>query len=587
MGETENCCSRNTPDSCLFPIRGSGLHTERNGSLRAAECFKRVLLHTQPGTLKYRHTQWLLNVAAMTLGEYPEGVPVAYRLPASATESDEPFPRFMNIASQRGLNAFNSAGGAIADDFTGDGLLDLLVSEMDFRGELRCYVNQGKGTCSERSKEAGLAGLCGGLNCIQADYNNDGHLDVLILRGGWMEDKGECPNSLLRNNGQGVFQDVTFEAGLGEPFHPTQTATWFDFDNDGDLDLYVGNETSKKHTAPCQLFRNNGDETFTDIAQSANVTNDAYTKSVVSGDYDQDGFPDLYVSNLDHTNRLYHNNGNGTFTDVATELKVQYPEDSFPAWFWDYDNDGRLDIFVASYDSYAADYCAELMGDPSRSEKQRLYRGVEGGGFQEVTAACRLDRISAPMGANFGDLDNDGFLDFCCGTGRPGSEELPSNVMFHNHQGKQFAEISISGGFGSLQKGHGVVFADFDSDGDQDVFEQMGGAFVGDKYFNALYENPGFGNHFVVLHLVGTKSNRSAVGARIRADITENGAQRSIYRHVNSGGSFGGNPLRQSIGLGSAQHIDLLEIYWPTSGRTQRFENVPCDQTLQIVEPAS
>ena len=142
----------------------------------------------------------------------------------------------------------------------------------------------------------------------------------------------------------------------------------------------------------------------------------------------------------------------------------------------------------------------------------------------------------------------------------------------------------MSGGFGHLQKGHAVVFADLDSDGDQDVFEQLGGALAGDKYHDALFENPGFGNRWVTLKLIGTTSNRSAIGARIRVEIVVDGVPRSIYKYVNSGGSFGANPLRQMIGLGLAKQIQQVEIYWPTTDQTQTFKDLPMNTSIEIVE---
>jgi hypothetical protein len=158
------------------------------------------------------------------------------------------------------------------------------------------------------------------------------------------------------------------------------------------------------------------------------------------------------------------------------------------------------------------------------------------------------------------------------------------NVMYRNINGTGFVDVTYSGGFGHLQKGHGVVFADLDHDGDQDVFEQMGGAYPGDRYGDVLYENPGFGNHWMTIALEGVRSNRSAIGARIRAEIVDDGVRRSVYRHVNSGGTFGGNPLRQTLGLGKASRIEVLEIFWPTTGLTQTFTDVPVDQIVRIVE---
>jgi hypothetical protein len=160
------------------------------------------------------------------------------------------------------------------------------------------------------------------------------------------------------------------------------------------------------------------------------------------------------------------------------------------------------------------------------------------------------------------------------------------NVMYHNQGGRKFADVSTSGGFAHLQKGHGVVFADFDHDGDQDILEEMGGAYSGDKAHNVFYENPGFGNHWLTVKLAGVRSNRSAIGARIKADIVEAGVPRSVYKWVNSGGTFGANPLRQTIGLGKAATVDTLEIFWPTTNHTQTFKNVRADQAIEIVEGA-
>jgi hypothetical protein len=188
------------------------------------------------------------------------------------------------------------------------------------------------------------------------------------------------------------------------------------------------------------------------------------------------------------------------------------------------------------------------------------------------------------MGANFGDVDNDGYLDFYLGTGYPDYEAVMPNVLYRNRGGRGFVDVTLAGGFGHLQKGHAIAFADFDHDGDQDVFAQMGGAFPGDRFADALFENPGFGNHWIALRLIGSESNRAAIGARLHLQVTENGVRRSIYKHVNSGGSFGSNPLRQTIGLGRASSIDRLEVYWPTSDLTQVFRDVEFNRFIEIVE---
>jgi hypothetical protein len=258
---------------------------------------------------------------------------------------------------------------------------------------------------------------------------------------------------------------------------------------------------------------------------------------------------------------------------------------SFPVWFWDFDNDGHLDLYVPSYWWKSISYVAAgYLGLPSEAERDRLYRGDGRGGFEEVAASRNLTRIAQPMGANFGDIDNDGYPDFYLGTGYPGYEGLSPNVLYRNQRGTGFADVTTAAGLGHLQKGHGVTFADLDHDGDQDIYMCVGGAFAGDGFWNALFENPGFGNHWLVVKLVGTRTNRCAIGARIRVDLSEDGTRRSVFTHVNSGGSFGASPLRQHIGLSKADRIERLEIHWPTSDTTQVFRDLPVDQFIEITE---
>ena len=611
LGETQNCALHPAAESCILPLRGGGIHHRQDPSRQAIEAFEQLLeqapaprpehlasgvgpsLRTAGSTAgdaaaesaaRVLGARWLLNIAYMTVGGYPGEVPAAHLIPPETFAAAEQFPRFDNVAPALGLDTFDMSGGAIADDFDNDGYLDVVVSTWDPEGQLRYFRNDRDGAFTERTAEAGLLGIYGGLNINQADYDNDGNLDILVLRGAWLNARGRHPNSLLRNNGDGTFSDTTFAAGLGGAHYPSQTGAWGDYDNDGDLDLYVGNESSRSLVAPSQLFRNNGDGTFTDVAASAGVLNHRYAKAAVWGDYDGDRLPDLYVSNSGGGNRLYRNTGRGTFVDEARRLRVTRPRESFPAWFWDVDNDGVLDIYVSAYSAGIAHLAAGALGLPVDVERSRLYRGTGNGRFEEVSEPYGLRQPVAAMGANFGDLDNDGYLDFYLGTGYPPYRSVMPSVMYRNRDGRSFSDVTYAGGFGHLQKGHGVFFADLDHDGDQDVFEQMGGAFPGDRFGNALYENPGFGNRWITIRLEGVRSNRSAIGARIRADVIEDGARRSIYRHVNSGGSFGANPLRQTLGLGSAPRIERLEMFWPTTGETQAFTNVPADRIIRIVE---
>ena len=587
LGETENCCQQPTAESCILPIRGAALHTKPEGSTAAARYFTEVLARTPQGEYWHLAARWLLNLAAMTLGTWPDAVPAEHVLPDAVLLTDPtiPVPHLQNVARGLGLDSFGLSGGAIVDDFDGDGDLDIMTSSWDPRAPMHFFRSEGDGTFTDRTTAANLGGLLGGLNLLQADYDNDGDLDFLVLRGAWLFEKGRYPNSLVRNEGDGTFNDVTFEAGLGAVHLPTQTAAWADYDNDGDLDLYVGNEHTAAIRAPGQLFRNAGDGTFTDVAVEAGVTNLGFAKSVSWGDFDGDRWPDLYVSNLTGPNRLYRNRGDGTFVDVAPRLEVIRPIESFPAWFWDYDNDGVLDLFVSSYSTGIGHLAAWHLGVELPFERARLYRGDGAGGFREMGGELGLGAPTMPMGSNFGDLDNDGWLDFYLGTGDTQYYSLMPNALYLNRGGQRFVDVTMASGLGHLQKGHGIAFADLDNDGDLDVFEEMGGAYAGDGFRDALYENPGSGNHWITVEVVGTRSNRSAIGARIRVEVTgTDGQPRSIYRGVNSGGSFGASPLRQTIGLGSAAVIGSIEVWFPTTAATQRVEAPGVDRAIRITE---
>jgi len=275
-------------------------------------------------------------------------------------------------------------------------------------------------------------------------------------------------------------------------------------------------------------------------------------------------------------------------------LGVEQPIFSFPAWFWDFDNDGWLDIFVADYSSQAyvdnqtlkanqnavEQIVESYLNQPARSTP-RLYRNNQHGGFERVDDKLGLNIPSLAMGANFGDIDNDGYPDIYWGTGDPNFETLIPNRMFRNHAGKQFQDVTTSAGVGHLQKGHGISFGDLDNDGDQDIYAVMGGAYSGDVFQNALFQNPGNEHHWLTLRLQGNQANRSAIGARIHLQIDTPAGSRDIHKVVGSGGSFGANSLQQEIGLGDASGIRFISIDWP-GGQVQTIKQPAMDQILLI-----
>ena len=588
IGEQENCLHNHTSASCIFPIQGEGVHQYPQGSEAAITAFGQIL-EQYPDDLSSR---WLLNIAYMTLGRYPHDVPNKWLIPESTFQSPYDIGKFRDVAGMAEVDTNGLCGGTIVEDFNQDGWLDILVSSWGLTDPLHLLINQGNGAFKDKTKAAGLEGLTGGLNMMQADYDNDGDMDVLILRGAWMGIEGRHPNSLLRNDGQGNFTDVTHEAGLLS-FHPTQTAVWWDYNNDGWLDLFIGNESIGRESHSCELYRSNRDGTFTECAGASGLGLHSYVKGTAVADIDLDGYLDLYVSLLNGPNKLFRNLGTPTkpedpwkFEEMAEEAGVTEPEVSFPCWFFDYDNDGFQDLFVAGYQiGNVGEVAADYLGQAHNATKAKLYRNLGNGKFSDETIPLDLDLVMHAMGSNYGDLDNDGYLDFYIGTGDPDLATLIPNRMFRNNQGKKFQEVTTSGGFGHLQKGHGVAFADFDHDGDQDVYANMGGAVSGDAYRNVLFENPGHTNHWIKLTLHGIESNRQGVGSKIQVVINEpGGKQRSIHRVVRSGGSFGASPLRMEIGLGKATSIEQLIIKWHGSTTEQRFKNLPLDQYLRITE---
>jgi hypothetical protein len=435
--------------------------------------------------------------------------------------------------------------------------------------------------------------LPGGLNFQQTVYNNDGWLDIWTERGGWYQKQGRIPGSLLRNNGDGTFTDVTETAGLLRA-HPSQTCVWFDYDGDGWLDLFKGNETSDPGDPdPCELFRNNRDGTFTECAAACGLDVKGIVKGATGADYDNDRRPDLYLSLLNAPNRLFHNDGTNAsgqwkFSDVTLHARVSEPILSFPTWFFDYDNDGWEDLFVSGYKmGNVGEVAADFLGMPNQGTPPKLYHNNRDGTFTDVTEAVGLNHVLLTMGCNFGDLDNDGWLDCYLGTGEPSLGAIMPNRMFRNAEGKSFQDVTTAGGFGHLQKGHGVGFADLDNDGDQDVFIVLGGAYPGDRARSALFLNPGNKNHWLKIKLEGSRSNRAAIGARIKVSVTTPDGRRSVYKTVNSGGSFGSSPLLQEIGLGNASAITSVEIFWPSSGIRQNLTELALDHAYRIREESS
>ncbi len=600
LGEQENCVAMHGQHSCVFPIGRGGVHVLPAGAQGAVRDLTWLLDHHPDDAL----SRWLLNVAFMQLGRYPHDVPSPWLLPASLYKSDADIGQFIDYASLAGVDVTGHAGGALVEDFDGDGLLDIATSSSGPLDPMHLFHNNGDGTFSDGSARAGLSPELGGLNLVLTDFDNDGHPDILVLRGGWWGTFGNYPLSLLHNRGDGTFEDVTERAGL---LHagPTQTAAWADYDNDGWLDLFVGYESTDGNIQPSRLFHNNHDGTFTDVSATTHLGVQDFVKGAAWGDFNNDGRPDLYLSVREGRNKLLRNDGpedpahpdpaRWRFTDVAAAARVVPRGNTFATWFFDYDNDGWPDLFVAGYWTGSMQDVGRFeSGQPADAGLPHLYHNNHDGTFTEVSHALHLDRAILTMGANFGDLDNDGWLDVYLGTGDPNYQALLPNRMFRNDGGLRFQDITTSGGFGHLQKGHAIAFADIENRGEEDVFEEMGGAFVGDAYQSALYRNPGHPGHSITLRLAGVRSNRAGYGTRIEVVFQEHGQgaantpPRHVFRTVGAVSSFGGNPMEQHIGVGAAQRVQEIRLRWPDDPtHEQVLRDLAVNQTLLLREGAA
>jgi hypothetical protein len=589
--EEENCIDHHNPDSCLLPIVGSGVHAEREHVQEARDLLRERLAMDPASSI----SRWLLNVTAMALGDYPDGVAPRMRISPSMFAPEHDVHRFKEHAGIAGVDADGISGGVAAEDFDRDGRIDVVVSSMGARDQLRFYWNRGGGQFKDRSDSWGVSGQTGGLNLLHADYDNDAYADVLVLRGAWLGRDGQIPNSLLRNDGGESFVDVTESAGLLR-FRPTLAAAWGDVDNDGWLDLFVGNESTTELECASELQMNGHDGKFVDQIMGSGVDVHSHVKGCAFGDYDEDGWVDLFVARRGGRDSLYRNvtaetPGRPTFEDATVEAGLTDNFDSFTSWFFDYDEDGALDLFVAAYavdfSRGGEDRLDEILevrtgNAPLPRSRNRLYRNLGAGRFVDVARETGLDRVVMTMGANYGDIDGDGWLDMYLGTGAPSYRALMANRALRNDEGRRFQDVTTAVGLGHLQKGHGIAFADFDGDGDEDIYAVLGGAYPADKYPNALFVNPGGGERWITLRFESREGNRLAMGAHVRLGVGTPGSERVLHRVVGTGGSFGSSSLQLEVGLGQSDAVDWIEVRWPGKASWMRFESPPVADVLLL-----
>ncbi|MFI5171477.1 MAG: FG-GAP-like repeat-containing protein [Chitinophagales bacterium] len=589
-GEQKNCVANHTAESCILPIQESAFYQIKDPTKKAIEIWK-VILKNDPDDLTAR---FLMNVAYMNLGEYPQNVPSEFVISPEKFKSDYEVGKFPNIAANLGVDFFTRSGGVCVEDFNNDGNLDIVASGWFLDEQIKIMINNGDGTFSDKTNESTLTGITGGLDLKTADYNNDGWMDILIPRGAWWNDFGKLPSSLLRNNGDGTFTDVTMESGLFAHLYPTQSAVFADFNNDGWLDIFFGNETRRDtEKYPCELFISDGKGKFNNVAKEAGADILCFSKGVAAGDYNNDGWMDIAISSQGTENYLLknetgNNNGKVKFKDVSKEAGIIGPIKSFPIGFLDYNNDGWQDLMILTYDADNCDYdnASEYFDKPVKGEYSILYKNNGNGTFSDVTKELKLQKAMTVMGFNYGDIDNDGWLDMYCGTGTPNYTSLVPKRMFRNNEGKSFQDVTTSGGFGHLQKGHGIGFGDVDNDGDQDVYEDMGGGYEGDAFQGAFYENPGnTSNNWITIKLVGTKANKCAIGSKVKLTLQNpDNSTRDIYLVVSDGGSFGVNSLQLETGLGKAIAVKQIEVTWQGPNEKQVFTDIPMNGFVKLTE---
>ena len=550
----------------------------------------------------------------------PAGVVAGISLVAAAlagASDDNSTPRFDDITKQAGVrfvhlkgnrgvaNIMDEAGpGVCVFDFDGDGWPDIyFVSARDLHGGGRAarnalYRNNGDGTFTDVTEKAGVPGTGYGLGCIVGDYDNDGYPDLYVTQYG--------KNVLYRNNGNGTFSDVTAKAHVDGADFGTRLhtgATFFDYDRDGYLDLYAGGYVdfgpeskqtciiadaesscppSEYRGSPGVLYHNNRDGTFTNVTKAAGIYQpNGKNLSVIASDYDNDGWPDLFVANDGLEIYVYRNNHDGTFTESGLAAGVGLTEDgatmaAMCLSVGDYDNDGLLDLYVSDFEDVP----------------HHLWHNAGGGIFDEVSRKAGIATITAhflSFGGGFTDFDNDGWVDLFIANGHvyQGVENSKVkghykqiNLLFHNHRDGTFTDVTADAqangnGFSTPHLGRGAAFADLFNDGHEDIV-------VGnnDDPPSILRNHSGGSNHFVSFKLVGTRSNRDALGARIR--VMAGGI--SQIREIAAGGSYlSQSDLRAHFGLGPAARIDRVEVNWP-SGARQQFHDVKADRFYAIEE---
>jgi len=520
-------------------------------------------------------TRWALYLAARAAGGYPSDMNDRFKLDFPSPPDSGINLSFENIAARAGVDKLSAGRGSGWADYDSDGDLDLVT--VGTYQPISLYRNNGDGTFTDVAERAGLTGPKGGWATIWFDFDNDGDQDLFVTREGWY---APAPNSLYRNNGDGTFTEIAKAAGVDDPNGAGFCATVADFNLDGLLDIYVANGPLGVG-ATNVLFINQGNGTFRERAREAGVADSRRSIGTCAGDYNNDGYPDLYVVNV-QGNALYRNNRDGTFTNVTAEAGVEQPVGTaYVCWFFDYNNDGWQDLFVSSWNSYQ-DFLENKITGKSKGKgfHSVVYRNNQNGTFTDVSTEAGLTRCLGTMGANYGDFDNNGFPDVYLGNGGPDMFRLEPDALFMNRGDGTFVEATEKAGLGDLGKTHGTSVVDFDGDGWLDLYLPIGGNFPGDQWRNALYHNRGGSNHALSVRLIGTHCNRDAIGARVNIRLPQSRQYQEASRGVGFGAS---NAPELHFGLGQETQVLELEVAWP-KGKVERFQKIKADNKITITE---
>jgi enediyne biosynthesis protein E4 len=543
------------------------------------------------------------------------GVAGASLLPVDLLAADSVFPgfRLVDVTVSSKIQFRHNSGayggkflpetlgsGCAFFDYDADGWQDiLLINGTDWPGHkkqpstLRLYRNNRDGTFTDVTQRSGLDVEVYGMGVAVGDYNNDGFPDILVTCVG--------QNRLFKNTGRGTFLDVTKKSGLGGRQAFSTSALWFDYDRDGLLDLFVCNYVKwspehdvfcsldgkhKSYCTPeayrgetCWLFHNRGNGTFEDVTAAAGIF-DSSSKSlgVALLDHDHDGWPDLLVSNDTQPNKLYRNNRNGTFKDIAVETGIAFSSEGkaragMGVDAGDFENSGRDGIAITNFDN-------EMIG---------LYRAASNGSYEDVATQAGVglpSKSTLGFGCLLADLNLDGALDLIAANGHIDDtvRNIRGNVgyaqppqIFLNKGNARFQDVSFDVGedFRQPKVGRGLAYGDFDRDGDLDLLVTTNS---GPAY---LYRNDQLGgNRSIRFKLQGTQSNRDAIGASVRVDV----AGGSQSRMVKSGSSYlSQSELPVTFGLGKADRVDRVVIRWP-NGRTEEYKDLTAGRSYTCVE---